>query len=102
MQDFPPLKSIQYPDCVLSRLKEIERVQPLEPGDADRILETGFFPGTVDQALNREFLLYVLVDVLNDVIASLNIIIADMEALPWLSPRQGRAIEACRATGSNL
>jgi hypothetical protein len=88
---FPAVERIPYPECVRPYLEHLDRrADALRPEDVDHILATGCFPPggpPTPGALRREQLLVALVELLNDVIDSLNVLIADTEDLPNLVPQ---------------
>ena len=83
---FPSLQPIPYPESLAPYLEHLERTHlELTAQDLAETLETGALPGgdhTFPDSLWREYLVFILVEVLNDVIESLNIIIEDVEDLP--------------------
>jgi hypothetical protein len=92
MPSFPALAHIAFPECVSPYLERVN-TQMEHVGFEDVDLESGFFRGgpSVPAGLWREYLLFTLVETLNEVIDSLNVLIADMEELPtFASQLKGR------------
>lgn len=83
------IERIPYPSAVGPYLQQRDTEAPYYNADEfDEFLEQGQFPSAprVPSDLKYAYLLFLLVDMLNEVIDSFDILIADMDDLPLLAP----------------